>query len=199
MNNMTQITLSLSNDQDVQLLLSLAKRLNAEVINVQSAHSLTEANFWQLITLIDLSEQAWNNDTTTQHLTNELSKKNVTDIKQFHDLLAQKLFALDKKEFAQQMAHRYAWQPNKAFSSDHFLYARAYVIARGKVFYEKVLADPTLMPKNEVFEELLYVAATAYEQQTGETFDYVSTVSYETFSNPSGWEQSLAKRLNSST
>ncbi|MFK7932418.1 MAG: DUF4240 domain-containing protein [Saprospiraceae bacterium] len=194
---MTQITFSIPNDQDAELLLSLAKRLNAEVVEIQSNDQLSEIDFWKLIAQIDLSDTAWEADTATDKLVKILSQKSVATIQQFQDILAAKLFALDKKLFAQQLAERYAWQLDQPFSSDHFLYARAYVIAQGKYFYEKVLKNPALMPQNEVFEELLYVAATAYEKKTGEAFNYIPSVSFETFSNPDGWEKTLTERLNS--
>ncbi len=83
----------------------------------------------------------------------------------------------------------------KPFSSDNFLYARACVVANGKDFYEKVLADPSQMPKDLSFEALLSLARKAYKKKTGQTFDYSPTITYETFSNPEGWEQTLWDRI----
>ncbi|MGB4740001.1 MAG: hypothetical protein WBH50_17525 [Fuerstiella sp.] len=37
------------------------------------------------------------------------------------------------------------------------------------------------------FESLLTVGPTAFERKTGEDFDHVSAVSYESFSNKAGW------------
>jgi len=81
-----------------------------------------------------------------------------------------------------------SWRPGRPFSSDNFLYARACVVANGKAFYEKVLADPAQMPKDLTFEPLLSLARKAYQKKTGAAFDYFPTNSYETFSNPEGWE-----------
>ena len=43
------------------------------------------------------------------------------------------------------------------------------------------------MPKGFTFEALLYLAAIAYQQKTGERWEYLPKVSYETFSNREGW------------
>lgn len=79
-----------------------------------------------------------------------------------------------------------SWGEDRPFSSDYFLYARACVVANGKDYFERVLADPTQMPKGFTFEALLYLAADAYKRKTGQDFEYVPTVSYETYSNPPG-------------
>ena len=42
------------------------------------------------------------------------------------------------------------------------------------------------MPKDMEFEALLMVARLAYQRKTGEEFDYLPKVSYETFSNRVG-------------
>jgi hypothetical protein len=64
------------------------------------------------------------------------------------------------------------------------------VVANGRQFYDPVLAQPREMPKDMAFEALLYVASTAYERKTGLDASSElpeSAVSFETFSNESGW------------
>ena len=70
---------------------------------------------------------------------------------------------------------------------DWFLYARCVVVANGPKFYASVLADPREMPKDMEFETVLTVGPAAFLRKTGEELDHVSPVSYETFSNKSGW------------
>ena len=60
--------------------------------------------------------------------------------------------------------------------------------ARG-VPYEQVLADPKTMLKDLEFEALLTIAPEAYERATGEEYDHLSPLSYETFSNREGWRR----------
>jgi hypothetical protein len=44
------------------------------------------------------------------------------------------------------------------------------------------------MPKDTEFEALLGIASLAFEAKTGESLDYETGCSYETFSNPAGWK-----------
>jgi len=62
-------------------------------------------------------------------------------------------------------------------------------VGAGKEHYHRVLAMPSLMPKSldEWLEPLLFVAANAYEEATGEEWDHVTPVSWETGSNKAGW------------
>lgn len=123
-----------------------------------------------------------------------MSKQSEADICNFQDVLSEKLFHLDKKVFAQKIGKN-SWIAEQPFSSDNFLYARACVVANGKIFYEKILKQSELMPKNYTFEALFDIASMAYEMKTGKSFNYVSPISYETFSNPKGWEQTLFQKL----
>ena len=54
------------------------------------------------------------------------------------------------------------------------------------MFYESVLNDPSKMLKAFTFGELLYIAANAFTQKTGENWEYLPTPSYETYSNSAG-------------
>jgi hypothetical protein len=77
-------------------------------------------------------------------------------------------------------------------SGDAFLYARCYVVAKGKQHYESVKADPTMMPKSldQWCEALLNVASKAWAIATGkdeEDWDHDSPLSYETGSNKANW------------
>ena len=100
-------------------------------------------------------------------------------------MLADKLFSLDGKMYAENMRDN-TYFPNQYFSSDIFLYARCCVIANGQKAYENVLKNPTLMPKDLTFESLLSLASKAYFKKTGRKFDYVATTPIETYSNKIG-------------
>lgn len=152
-----------------------------------------EQSFWNVIDLLDWSKGD-DNEGIIKPAIDFLSEQSETDICNFQDVLSEKLFHLDKKVFAQNIGKN-SWVAEQPFSSDNFLYARACVVANGKLFYEKILKQPELMPKNYTFEALLDIASTAYEIKTGKVFNHVTPISYETFSNPDGWEQTLYQRL----
>jgi hypothetical protein len=68
------------------------------------------------------------------------------------------------------------------------------VVANGRAFDEKVLADPSAMPQGLEFEALLSLAATAYELKSGDDFDSDTSVSIESFSNAAGWAPTATTR-----
>ncbi len=153
----------------------------------------SEDDFWKIIGMLDWSKEE-DDDAVIAPAVEYLSQLEPEAIYLFHDMLAEKLFQLDKKVYAENLGED-SWHFVRPFSSDNFLYARACVVANGKAFYDKVLADPTQMPKDLTFESLLSLARKAYKKKTGKEFDYFPTNSYETFSNPEGWEQTLWDRI----
>lgn len=157
--------------------------LEIKIISEDAA--LDETAFWEIIDLLD-----WNKGTDNEAIiapaVHALSEKSDAALHAFDDILAEKLYQLDGKNYAENMGE-FAYPDN--FSADIFLYARCCVVANGRHFYEKVLADPTLMPKNFTFETLLYLTEKAYFLKTGKKdYDYAPTINYETFGNREGWE-----------
>ncbi len=146
---------------------------------------LDEERFWEIIALLDWSKGD-DDDAILAPAVEALQQLSVADIQRFQDLLAEKLYALDQQAFAEQIGAG-GYGSAQHFSVDVFLYARACVVANGKDFYHRVLRDPAKMPKGFTFEALLYLAAIAYQQKTGERWEYLPKVSYETFSNREGW------------
>ena len=59
---------------------------------------------------------------------------------------------------------------------------------RGKAAFESVLADSSYFPTDLAFEDLLYVAANAYERKTGKKFLSMPAFNFETGSNKQGWQ-----------
>lgn len=153
---------------------------------------LTESNFWHIISLLDWDQQT--EESILEPAIIYLSQQETESIYQFQEILASKLFALDKKVYAENLGED-AYRPGHPFSSDYFLYARACVVANGKEYFEEVLKDPKQMPQGYTFEPLLKLAKKAYKRKTGLNFDYHPSMSYETFSNPEGWEETLTDKL----
>jgi len=94
---------------------------------------------------------------------------------------------LDSESFAKEIGQDSYKGPQTRFSKNCFLQARCCVIANGRDFFEEVLADPAIMPKDMEFEALLKIPSRAYERKTGKKADLRDKLSYETFSNKIGW------------
>ncbi len=142
--------------------------------------------FWTLISLVDIdSLDEGEEETAVEDLTEKLSNKNENEIGEFEEILSQSLYALDGKKWCNESGE-------SSDSADGFLYARCYVVAKGKDYYQAVLNNPGLMPKScdEWAEALLFVTACAWAEATGndeEDFELFASVSYETGSNEAQW------------
>lgn len=156
-------------------------RLDIQVVNLEDIPSFTEADFWEIIDLLNWKTEGSRFDVLTPAVT-ALTEKPISHIYLFEDHLAEKLFQLDTK------AHAEAAYPDNEFSEDGFLYIRAAAVASGKHKYEIVLQNPARICGEEDFEPLLSLAALAYERKTQSAFDYLPPFNYETYSNESGWE-----------
>jgi hypothetical protein len=144
---------------------------------------MDERTFWQLIDRIDGDVLMEDQDAAIEPLVAALSRLKPENIASFEEHMAQRLYALDGRRFAEQAGE-------SSDSADGFLYARCFVVARGEMHYRRVLADPTLVPKSvdHWCEALLNAASTALELSTGNAGDFETTVSYETGSNSAQWE-----------
>ena len=169
--------------------------LEIHVIEPGNAPSFSEDDFWRIIALLDWSQDEDDSAGILEPAIAELSTLDDAAIYRFQDILSEKLFHLDQEVYARHLGPE-APAENGAFSADYFLYARACVVANGKEYYETVLADPAQMPQGFTFEPLLSLAKKAYFRKTGQPFDYLPPLSYETYSNPAGWEDALSSRLN---
>lgn len=142
-----------------------------------------EAEFWRVIDLVNRRWIAEDEYEAVAPLIDILASETPAEIVAFQEHLAQKLHALDGRRYMEHAGESRG-------STDGFLYARCYVVARGEREFRRVLGDPALMPKSldEWCEALLYVARTAYERATGTPAHLHSSVSYETGSNRAQWE-----------
>ena len=148
--------------------------------------SMSEDVFWRIIGLFNWKKLG-DDDAVIGPAVRALSQMSEDDIRQFEEILAEKLYALDTLAHASEIGED-SYQPGKYFSVDEFLYTRACVVANGPKFYEQVLANPTEMPEDAEFEALLSVGRMAWERRTGDDeFDHATDVCYETYSNRAGW------------
>ncbi len=162
--------------------------LRVEVELSQNNSVMDEAQFWQIIDLFDW--RTLDSEAILAPAVEALSQFSKENIHAFHDILNKKLYALDGRRFAEQLgSNRYAPDENKYFSADSFLYSRCCVVANGQVFYQKVLENPTKMPKEYTFESLIYLPRKAWQHKTNQdNYSYFPEIWHETFSNPEGWE-----------
>jgi Protein of unknown function (DUF4240) len=121
-------------------------------------------------------------------LRQKLSSLTKEEIQSYEEILSNLLYQIDGEEFANN-----AGEAGK--SGDGFLYCRCYVVARGKTFYEKVLASQSAIPISleQWFEPILSVAAESWAMAMGcdpDDWEYSPSVSYETGSNVSLWNSS---------
>jgi hypothetical protein len=149
---------------------------------------IMESNeFWTLIKLVDIDTlDDGDEDGALVNLIAKLSTLGEEQIQGFEQRLAQLLYDLDGKVYADHAGESGA-------SADGFLYCRCYVVARGKNFYEAVLANPAKMPKslNQWCESLLFVSQNAWAEATGdepEDWSYHASVDYETGGNKEAWQ-----------
>jgi len=146
---------------------------------------MSEEVFWRIISLFNWKKLG-DDDAVVRPAVKALAAMTVEDIYRFHDFMAAKLHELDTEQHAREIGED-AYVPDKHFSVDWFLYARCCVVANGREFFESVISTPAEMPKDMEFEAMLTVPDVAYALMTGNEYDYVSEICYETFSNQAGW------------
>jgi hypothetical protein len=156
---------------------------------------MNEDTFWAIIVLFDW-DKTGDDDAVLAPAIDALASMDREAIYKFQDILSEKLYALDTRVHCK-ACYAGELDPDNGddyFSADDFLYQRCVVVANGPDFYRSVLEDPTQMPQGLEFEALLSLPLLAYEQKTGESYDHVSPVSYESFQNSIGWQPTLATR-----
>jgi Protein of unknown function (DUF4240) len=146
---------------------------------------MSEDDFWILIDTIDqatLRKGEGYDREAIQPLVEALSVRSKDELEAFEDHLAQSLFALDGRRFADAAGA-------SSNSDDGFLYARCFVVASGRSAFNRTLADPKGMPKtlDEWCEPLLYAASWAWKKTRQTEWEYSTSVSYETGSNKALW------------
>lgn len=148
------------------------KHLETNISNIPNENQTEKDIFWEIVVL------SFKDEAQAIAL---LAQMPISYFAIFEEILAQKLFALDKKVLAQSI------YKNRNISKDDFLYVRCFTLAQGRDFYEKVLNNKISMPSN-TFEALLYLSEKAYFQKTSNEFTPILTsVSYETGSNLTFW------------
>lgn len=146
---------------------------------------MDETSFWAAIACIDQDALLdGDEEGALAPLRAALAGRSAEELEGFEEALASALFALDGRAFA-------AAAGASGRSDDAFLYARCFVVARGRELFEAVRADPSRMPRSteEWCEGLLSVVAEVYEESTDADWSFEPSVSYETGSNHAQWRE----------
>lgn len=142
---------------------------------------MNETQFWQLISQFDWEKEG-DDAAVIEPCVQALSGMPEIAICDFYDLLSEKLYLLDGREYAE-----HSEEKGEYVSADLFLYARCAVVANGHSYYEKVLRNPEKFPKNLFFEVILSIPSRAWVRKMGTPFGHFPKYMYETGFNPAGW------------
>lgn len=143
---------------------------------------MTESDYWALIERIDNEAlRAGDEETALEPLEDSLRELSDDALRQFQEHLAQSLFKLDGKVYADNAG-------KSGQSGDGFLYSRCFVVGCGRSTFDATLADPILMPKSldHWLESILYCAVEVLADRLDDA-EIETTVSYETGSNEAQW------------
>jgi len=147
---------------------------------------MTTEDFWALIATIDVSAlDNGDEEGAVFPLQSALTGKQESELEAFEEHLSRFLYNLDGEVFANHAGE-------SGDSDDGFLYARCYVVAKGKTYFESVVAAPEKMPNSidKWCEALLYSHRHAWAETTGRDISewaFDASVSYESGSNPDLW------------
>jgi hypothetical protein len=116
-------------------------------------------------------------DEVIEALTQELDRLNAEELLAFDRTLERKLYDIDRSDVHESLDG----------SDDGFLYARGFVVAAGKGYYDAVNTTPEIGLSDLECEEMCYISTHIYEDKFGELPP--SGISRETCSNRAGWPE----------
>jgi hypothetical protein len=108
-------------------------------------------------------------------LSSSLEKLSREDLLAFDQILERKLYDIDRAEIHE----------HTEGSDDGFLYARGFIVAAGRGYYDAVNARPAIAAIGLRCEEMCYLSWHIYEEQFGKMPN--SKISRESCSNGAGW------------
>jgi hypothetical protein len=150
---------------------------------------MDEREFWEVIEGLDAA--GGDPDAIVRPAVERLALESEQNIREFQDMLAEKLFRLDGEAWAERIGEK-AFDGNRnTFDRGHFLHARCCVIANGREFYNDVRRNPSHMPKDQTFAALLEIGPRAFEMKTGQPLNHRTVFSPATFGNNRAWDKTL--------
>jgi len=124
-----------------------------------------------------LTELAGALDDVIPALRASLQRLNQDDLLMFDRILERKLWDIDRAEI----------QKFTDGSDDGFLYARGFIVAAGRDFYDAVNATPERARMDIECEDMCYLSYHVYVERFGEMPR--SDITRESASNPAGWSE----------
>ena len=110
-------------------------------------------------------------------LRKDLDKLSSDELLAFDHILEQKLYDIDRAEI----------QEHTDGSDDGFLYARGFIVAAGKAYYDAVNSKPAIALMDLECEEMCFLSLHVYEERFGPM--PMSSISRESCSNKAGWPE----------
>lgn len=110
-------------------------------------------------------------------LDDQLQELSAADLLAFDRILEKKLYDIDRAEI----------QEHTDGSDDGFLYARGFIVAAGRGYYDAVNAKPSIAMVDLECEEMCYISWHIHNEKFGEVPK--SGISRETCSNKAGWAE----------
>ena len=160
---------------------------------------MDETRFWQMIEHAWASTGGWSDerkalaagqlpddqlteladalDQVIPALRDRLQELNQNDLLAFDRILERKLWEIDRAEI----------QEHTDGSDDGFLYARGFIVAAGRDYYNAVNATPERAQMDVECEDICYLSFHVYSEKFGKMPK--SDLSRESGSNQSGWSQ----------
>jgi hypothetical protein len=124
----------------------------------------------------DKAEELWEAlEEVIPVLREDLDQLSADELLAFDRILERKLFEIDRAE-----VHEYT-----DGSDDGFLYARGFIVAAGRGYYDAVNADPSKAMMDQECEEMCYLSCHLYREKFGEMPP--SEICRESNSNKAGW------------
>lgn len=116
-------------------------------------------------------------DDMTSALREQLDALPAAELLAFDRILERKLYDIDRAEI----------QEHTDGSDDGFLYARGFIVAAGKAYYDAVNATPSIAAMDLECEDLCYLPLHIYEKKFGPAPK--SGISRESCSNKAAWSE----------
>ena len=146
-----------------------------------------DTDFFNFTNMLDWEKQG-TDEAVLEPLIAFLAKCGDNVIFAFHDKMTELLYSLDTYNIAKNII-----ESSDYFSADTFLYARCVALINGKPYYNAILKGRKKLSADSEFESILYVPMKAWERLHNKDCDkypHISELSYETYSNKGGWENS---------
>jgi len=142
--------------------------------------------FWDILDLLNW-RQAGDDEKVINPVIEYLRKQSDDVIFQFDEQMAEHLYAIDGKMWA----NSYRKANGGVFSDDGFLYCRCVAIVNGQNYFNSVFAGRTKLDGTMEFEAILSAPRKAWARKHKREVDeypYITSTSYESGSNEALWK-----------